>query len=104
MPTEAKPLTLATTLYAKTHQLKPKVNQCHIGRLKAVPDHIGRSKVDHDHIGRPKVDQDYKGRPKIVSYPTLVDHGLFISDIGRPRSLHNSTSQLRVVRESAICL
>ena len=59
MPTEAKPLTLATKLYAKTHQLKPKVDQCHIGRLKVVHDHIGRPKVDHDHIDRPKVEHDH---------------------------------------------
>ena len=59
-----KPLTLATTLYAKTHQLKPKVNQCHIGSLKVVHDHIGRPKVDQDHIGQPKVEHDHSGGPK----------------------------------------
>ena len=64
LPTEANPLTLATTLYAKTHQLKPKDDQCHIGRLKVVHDHIGRPKVDHDHVGRPKVEHDHDGRPK----------------------------------------
>ena len=58
LPTEAKPLTLATTLYAKT-QLKPKVDQCHIGRLKVAHVHIGRPKVDHDHIGRTKVEHDH---------------------------------------------
>ena len=31
LPTEAKPLTLATTLCPKTHQLNPKVDKRHIG-------------------------------------------------------------------------